>query len=169
MLPPWMALFLGLSGSSYVHFLSNTELPGDQSRRQLYYIMWCNYFHDREGMRVRVPREKDFSLNPMRAYKRPTNPWKVICGSLPSMRYHRFCHFGPFIPKRIPPAVTFSPPLTGEIRICKNSISLEGETYLYHHGRYSIKYQLHHLKGKAGTSSSVHSYLFLSPYTNPRQ
>lgn len=120
--------FLGLSDSSYdmYNFFSITGLPGDQSRRQLlYYIMWCNYLHDREGMRVPVPREKDFSLNPMRAYKRPTKPWKVFCGSLPSMRYHRFCHFYPFIPRRIPPGRHF---LSSAYR--RNPYSLEFQSRL---------------------------------------
>lgn len=45
----------------------------------------------------------------MRAYKKPTKFWKVFCGSLPSIRYHRFCHFYPFIPKRIPPGRQFLP------------------------------------------------------------
>lgn len=61
------------------------------------------------GARACATRKKNFFLNPMRAYKRTTKSWKVFCGSLPSKRYHRFCHFYPFIPKRIPPGRHFSP------------------------------------------------------------
>lgn len=90
-------------------------------------------------MRVRVQREKDFFLNPMRAYKRPTKSWKVFCGSLPSMRYQRFCHVYPFIPKRIPPGRHFLPCLPEKPVFVRVPVSLEDETYLCHQRRVSKK------------------------------
>lgn len=114
-------LFLGFRASATL-LLNYGVAKGVVKKAIVYLISRGAVLPIIEGYACACATRRIFFSKPMRANKagRPTKSWKVFCGSLPSMRYHRFCHIYPFIPKRIPPGRYFLLRLQ-ETRIHKNS------------------------------------------------